>query len=531
MSNLVGIQSIAPRPALPAKGFWSRGGVGFWRDVAQAASRSLKESGDDVNLPPQLPSLQVTASFDLGAVTQENRRVLAEVLGGEVANEIRRRLPAWRKQYLDKAQEFERRLGIYALNAQPAREASQKACDIALAYMAHITDSVNAMKAELQALLIQVAGDKSLAAGWGGGVGNDDPGLIMDVFRSGNVREQISHLDLFIENVLGKDILNKTGKELKKAYDACRRAGMNVRALSRRRLEVHRKLGITTDENGRLSGPVKKTRLIGSKPRNMAMSTATDLFKGDTTGGFKDAFTSIANTQGKGMDMIVPLWAKQLAASDLPRESVLAQLQARARIHGIDPTTLRGTTEEQIAAIVGLLGDGNPGKLASMQTVRFQGKLTDLEFEEGGVKHSAALSERERRIIEHNPRGDKNLIPWVQGSLVNVVNEQHKWIDEARKRAMPVESAISGTTNRVLNTARMFNFKGQEFPSLRLAILGYLINIRAHSFHEIMAAAKGFPECDYAPGRDAYSRIAPLSPGQVRSIAPGGKLPHEHALE
>lgn len=524
MSNLVGIQSIEMRPAPPARGFWARGGVGFWREVAAAAAKSLKASGDHVNLPPSIRSLKISTAYDLTQVTKDNRAAFVQALGEEMAREIRELLVVWRAKYHDRAQEFERRLGIYALNAEPAKAASQKACDVALRYMEHIADSVAVVKDELKALLIQVAGDKKIETGWGGGVGNDDPNVIMQAIKHGNVREQISHLDLFIENVLGADVLRKTGDQLKKAYAACRRAGMNVRALAKRRSEVHKGLGIRVNENGELSAPVKKTRLIGSKPRSMAMSTSQDRFKGDTTGGFKDAHTAIPNTKdGKGMDMTVPGWAKQLSESALPREEVLAKLRHRASFHGIDPSTVTGSAEEQIAALVGLLNWGKP-------SLRFKTSQDTLEFEEGGKKHSAALSEREKRLVA-NPRGPgDNLIPWLQGSLINVVNEEHEWVKEARKRAMPVESAISGTTSRVLNTARFFNFKGKEFPALRLAVLGYLINIKAHSFHEIMGAAQGFPECKYAPGRDAYERIAPLAPSELRSIAPGGKLPHEQEL-
>jgi hypothetical protein len=536
MSNLVGIQSIEMRPSVPSRGLWARGGAGFWREVAAAAGRNLKASGDHVNLPPSIRSVQLNAQVDLSEVTREDRPALVAALGEQLANEIRRLVEqVWRPKYESSAQEFERRLGIYALNAQPAKEASQKACNIALSYMENITDSVDQVKKELEQLLIQVTmspnAPKHLGAGWGGGVGQD-PKDLLAVFKEGNVREQISHLDLFIENVLGADILKKTGAELKKVYEACRRAKMNVHGLARRRYEVHKTLGIVTDEEGRLSGEVKKTRLIGSKPRSMAMSTATDLFKGDTTGGFKDAFTPIENTGGKGMDMIVPVWAKQLAENTaLDRQVVLAKLQERAVLHGIDPTSITGTVEEQIAEIVRRLGDGKPGAIPSTAALRFKTSLDELEFEEGGVSHSAALSPRERKLLEHNKlRCPEELLPWVQGSLVNVVNEQHKWIAEARKRAMPIESAISGTTARVLNTARMFNFSAGEFPKLRLAVLGYLINIKAHSFHEIMAAAHGFPECKYVPGRDSYERVAPLSPTDLKSIAPGGKLPHEQEL-
>lgn len=529
MSNVVGIQSIDVRPAVPSGGFLSRNGVGFWREVAASAGRSLKASGDDVNLPPSIGSVQLSISRDLSQITNENRKEAAEVLGELLANEIRGRLVEWRAKYLHSAEEFERRLGIYAINAEPAKTAAKKACDIAIRYMEELTESVGAMKDELKALLIQVAGDKKLETGWGGGVGNDDADVIMDAMRNGNVREKISHLDLFIENVMGTDVLKKVGAELKKAYSAARKAGINVRALARRRKDVHKLGGITVGPNGELVGNMPKMRFIASKPRTLAMSGGKEKFKGDTV-GYKDSFGSIAHTTGKGMDMIVPLWAKQISQSNLPRSEVLGMLRQRAALHGIDVAVVGGTDEEQIATLVRLLGDGNPGAMSSTPSLRFKTSQDTLEFEEGGVRYSAGLSEREKRL-KANPRDPNgNLIPWLQGSLINVVNEEHEWVKQARKRGMPVESAVSGTTGRVMNTARFFNFQGAEFPALRLAILGYLINIKAHSFHEIMTASQGFPECRYVPGRDTYERIAPLTTEQLKAIAPGGKLPHEQEL-
>jgi hypothetical protein len=57
----------------------------------------------------------------------------------------------------------------------------------------------------------------------------------------------------------------------------------------------------------------------------------------------------------------------------------------------------------------------------------------------------------------------------------------------------------------------------------RLACLGYLLPIKAHSFHEVMAAAKAFG-CTYS-GNSDYGEIEPLSACEIISAC--GLLPNQ----
>ena len=82
---------------------------------------------------------------------------------------------------------------------------------------------------------------------------------------------------------------------------------------------------------------------------------------------------------------------------------------------------------------------------------------------------------------------------------------------------MPLAAGISGTTFRFINFAKMMGVG--DLSHARLCMLGFLIPIRAHSFHEIMSAAKGFPKCEYEPGR--YDKVRPLSKGELERLAGG----------
>ena len=122
------------------------------------------------------------------------------------------------------------------------------------------------------------------------------------------------------------------------------------------------------------------------------------------------------------------------------------------------------------------------------------------------------LSPRERKA--YSPRG-REYLPFVEGGLANLVNEENAWIKRARELSMPITAGISGTTHRFMNLARMLGVS--DLSHARLCMLGFLIPINAHSFHEIMSAAKGF--CAYEPGR--YDKVRPLTRAELERLAGG----------
>lgn len=121
------------------------------------------------------------------------------------------------------------------------------------------------------------------------------------------------------------------------------------------------------------------------------------------------------------------------------------------------------------------------------------------------------LSPREIAIAQQNG-GD---LSWVQGNVANMVRPDAPFISGARDASLPLQAGISGTTYRFMGMADLL---GANPQMARLAAVGNLASIDAHSFHEIASAAQGF-----AGGYDAATPYTPSSTGlsmdQLKQIA------------
>jgi len=118
------------------------------------------------------------------------------------------------------------------------------------------------------------------------------------------------------------------------------------------------------------------------------------------------------------------------------------------------------------------------------------------------------LSEDEQKAKGY----DDDLLPVLEGMVANIVDQQHWWIDFARKLEMPIRAGISGTTQRFMNMAKLL---GAEPYGARLAMVGHLVPMNAHSFHEICVAAKA--TCEYKPGK--YVPFKPIEDETMKEIA------------
>jgi hypothetical protein len=140
--------------------------------------------------------------------------------------------------------------------------------------------------------------------------------------------------------------------------------------------------------------------------------------------------------------------------------------------------------------------------------------LTKEKFEaEGGV-----LSTMEKRLL--NGLG-ADYVPWLDARKVWILDETHNFVKEAKQANVPLVTGISGFTVQIMQFARILN-AGADVNA-RLACLGYLLPIKAHSFHEVMAAAKAFG-CTYS-GNSDYGEIEPLSACEIISAC--GLLPNQ----
>jgi hypothetical protein len=123
-------------------------------------------------------------------------------------------------------------------------------------------------------------------------------------------------------------------------------------------------------------------------------------------------------------------------------------------------------------------------------------------------KQGYELSQREIDFANARNKGTDEL-PWVRGSVANMVDPTNPFIEQANAASMPLKAGISGTTFRALG---LFETLGANMSDARLACLSQLNSIDAHSFHEIAMASNGF----FAPGSDQrYSPAMPYTPGST----------------
>lgn len=91
------------------------------------------------------------------------------------------------------------------------------------------------------------------------------------------------------------------------------------------------------------------------------------------------------------------------------------------------------------------------------------------------------------------------------------MNPDHEWIAKATKAEMPLKAGISGTTHRFLGLGGLLGVGDKG--GMRLAMLGHLQAIEAHSFWEICdAAGMGPPAGGYVP-------FAPVADAAMETVA------------
>lgn len=101
--------------------------------------------------------------------------------------------------------------------------------------------------------------------------------------------------------------------------------------------------------------------------------------------------------------------------------------------------------------------------------------------------------------------------PYMQGIDANLVLRDHPWIKGAREAEMPLKAGISGTTHRFLGLGTLLGV--EDRPGMRLAMLGHLQAIEAHSLHEICdAIGMGPPAGQYLP-------FAPVEEASMKAAA------------
>lgn len=109
--------------------------------------------------------------------------------------------------------------------------------------------------------------------------------------------------------------------------------------------------------------------------------------------------------------------------------------------------------------------------------------ITVEEAEAMGFK----LSEREKAIAKKNG----NKLPWVVGTIANVVDPNADFISTGAQSSLPQKAGISGTTFRFMEASALL---GGDAMKSRMAMIGALQIIDAHTIYEIASASKDFGE-------------------------------------
>ena len=124
----------------------------------------------------------------------------------------------------------------------------------------------------------------------------------------------------------------------------------------------------------------------------------------------------------------------------------------------------------------------------------------------------AATSGRENATMGIAPT---DVLKWSEGDKMWFINEKDKWVQAVRSVGLPLGGGPSGTTTAIMNTNELIS--GGSAVDARLAAIGYLLPIHAHTLVEIMAAASAFG-APFTAGRQMYKSILPFSDGDLRNL-------------
>lgn len=167
---------------------------------------------------------------------------------------------------------------------------------------------------------------------------------------------------------------------------------------------------------------------------------------------------------------------------------------------------------------------------AYAQTSQTASSLASIEVKNAqGEMVNAGLSKAE---LDQQGVGPNEALGWSEGMKARIMDEMHPWTQLMREISVPLRAGPSGHTNVFMKGNELLGV-GADPDAMRLACLGYLLPINAHSMVEVLQAAKPYGTSPYREGREMYADVAPLSEAELRACGmpdesyPAGRLPHE----
>jgi hypothetical protein len=150
-----------------------------------------------------------------------------------------------------------------------------------------------------------------------------------------------------------------------------------------------------------------------------------------------------------------------------------------------------------------------------------------------GDQKNFPLSSREKTNM--GVSADADQLTWNEGGQVWFQNQKNSWVQAIEELQLPFIGGPSGLSNSYLNAVQILLGGGNDVMlQARLALIGHLNHINAHSAVEVLAAGAGFG-LPFTAGQSMYRDIDPLSETQLRAcgrVGPAGNLfPHEPDTE
>ncbi|MFZ5476150.1 MAG: eCIS core domain-containing protein [Myxococcota bacterium] len=420
------------------------------------------------------------------------------------------------KKFLSKAvdpnlekrrQDFEmQKLGPHAYTHRSAVGVVKHMCRKAWAYMEAKAEELSGptgdVKKELEAIVKKTGEDLEAPGRFIGQVGKNMKKIKEVFLGDGNLEEQTTHLVGFHLAVFGKDVLAMPKGKLTKILERLRAHKVKVEEVMAQRATLLKDADMegkgTDDERPSQEWQDKKmkTSAVLSKPGE----DNVDMQK-ENKGGmdFKLAPSRIDKLDDDRLRAFARMMGLKYVTQK-KRETLIEELNAIP-----NPKMAGKDLKKDGDMLMTLEGEKHPGAWTTRkrQTINTAGsKGTKTEQDEAAKQNPYYMSSRQSQGV--SPMG-KEFLPTIDGDLANILWEFDPFIELSKEMSMPLRAGASGNTERFCQMAEWFTL---DVASTRLAMMGHLLPIQAHSYHEIMTAAAGHGGLTYKRGD--YTKIEPL---------------------
>ena len=102
----------------------------------------------------------------------------------------------------------------------------------------------------------------------------------------------------------------------------------------------------------------------------------------------------------------------------------------------------------------------------------------------------------------------EDAMKWVDPMAAMIMNEANAWVKKQREVGMPLKGGPSGHTHKFMTVNQILGMPNTP-DEMRLACIGHLLPIKAHTFIEVMEGAKALGASPYPNSQLVYRNLAP----------------------